>query len=79
MKASRKSTGPGETPLLEGTHRVLGTPGPRKKALNSPETGPDLPASIRSPAEVGAGGGAAVGHARDKDTGGGSYSENSSV
>lgn len=53
---------------MEGTHRVLSTPGPRKKALNSPETGPDLPDSIRrSPVEAGLGGGT--------DTGSGSYSE----
>ena len=55
LKALRKATGLGDTPLVEDTHRVLYTPGPREKALNSPEIGPALPASIRrSPVEVGA-------------------------
>ena len=54
---SRTSTGLGktETPLLEGTHKVV-LHRDRGEEVNPGETEPDLPASIgRSPAEAGGG------------------------
>ena len=35
-----------ETPLLEDTHKVLCTTGPRAKTVTSYEPGPDLPAGL---------------------------------
>ena len=52
------STGLGETetPLLEGTHKVVGGSGPRGRSSDPGETEPDLPASVGGfPAEVGGG------------------------
>ena len=54
----RTSTGMGETetPLLEGTHKVVCTSGPRGRSSDPIETEPDLPASVGgSPAEAGGG------------------------
>ena len=64
----RSSTGLGEieTPLLEGTHKVVYASGPREGAVTPGETEPDLPVSVGgSPAEVAV----AVAHREDKDTG----------
>ena len=54
----RTLTGLGETetPLLEGTHKLMCTSGHRGRAVTPGETEPDLPASVGgSPAEVGSG------------------------
>ena len=67
----RTLTGLGEpeTPLLEGTHKVVCASGPRGRSSDPIETEPGLPASVGgSPAEAG-GGGVAVAHCGDKDTG----------
>ena len=64
----RTSTGLGETetPLLEGTHKIVCASGPGEGAVTSGETEADLPASVGgSPAEPGV----AVAHHGDKDTG----------
>ena len=55
------------TPLLEGTHKVLCTLGPRAKAITSKEPGSDLHAGLgESSGEAGV----ALAHCGDKDTGG---------
>ena len=55
-----------ETPLLEGTHKVVCAWGPRERSSDPIETEPDLPGSVGgSPAEAGL----AVSHREDKDTG----------
>ena len=54
----RTLTGLGETEtrLLEGTHKVVCTSGPREGAVIPWETEPDLPASVGGyPGEVGGG------------------------
>ena len=64
----RTSTGLGETetPLLEGTHKVVCAYAPRGRSSDPTETEPNLPASVGgSPAGVGV----AVSHCEDKDTG----------
>ena len=64
----RTSTGLGETetPILEGTHKVVCALGPRGRSSDPGETEPDLPAGVgRPPAEAGV----VVAHREDKDTG----------
>ena len=51
-----KALGERETPLLEGTHKVVCASGPRGGTVIPGETEPDLPASVGgSPAEAGGG------------------------
>ena len=55
-----------ETPLLEGTHKVVAHQDPGEGTVTPGETEPDLPASVGgSPAVAGV----AVAHRGDKDTG----------
>ena len=65
----RSSTGLGETetPLLEGTHKVVCASGPRGRSSDPTETESDLPASVGgSLAEAGGGCGSLRGQGRDR-------------
>ena len=64
-----------ETPLLEGAHKVSCALGPRAKAVNSQEPGPDLPAGLGLLGRWGV----ALAHSRDEDTGGRGIREYSSA
>ena len=69
----RTSTGLGEaeTPLLEGTHKVGCTSGPRGRSGDPIETEPDVPASVGgSAAEAGGGCGSPWGKDTDSRSSG---------